>query len=117
MKHLATSPESCDGERPLPAAASASRISRKLVWSAAACGSSTVAHLVLLLALGLAMVSLPVREAPMRTLISEPERLPEELTARLPTQIQPAPPDVVQRCRDFALRQRAGNKPIDRPSS
>ncbi len=92
MKHLATSPESCEGERPLPAAGSASRISRKLVWSAAACGSSTVAHLVLLLALGLAMVSLPVREKPIINITSEPERLREELTARLPTQIQPAPP-------------------------
>ena len=51
-------------EEELPPEEESRPMSRKLVWGLAACGSSMVVHLVLLLALGLAMVSTPNKTPP-----------------------------------------------------
>jgi hypothetical protein len=66
-------------------------LSRRVVWMLAASGSSMVVHLVLLLALGLMMVSTPIRKPPPVIQASAPETPPqEEITQKLEQKIQPA---------------------------
>jgi hypothetical protein len=66
-------------------------MSRRVVWGLAACGSSMVVHLALLLALGLGMVSVPVKTPPKIIEASvQEERVQEEITQKLEQKIQPA---------------------------
>lgn len=67
-------------------------ISRRVVWSLAAGGSSTVVHLLLILILGLVVVSMPLRTSPMIMPQLMTERLPQELPERLQTEIRAVPP-------------------------
>jgi hypothetical protein len=66
-------------------------MSRKLVWGLAACGSSMVVHLALLLVLGLTMLDNTIKKPPPSIQASvQPEREQEEITQKLEQKIQPA---------------------------
>jgi len=74
-----------------PEAAASRSFSRNVVWALAAGGSSMMVHLALLLALGLMMVSTPIKQAPkiIQAVVQE-EAPQDEIVQKLQKEITPS---------------------------
>lgn len=89
-KTAAPSPEP-PADEPPPEAAAARSFSRNVVWALAAGGSSMMVHLALLLALGLMMVSTPIKQAPKIIESSVAKDEPQEdIVQKLQKEITPS---------------------------
>lgn len=79
------------GEEPPPEMPSSRSLSRNIVWALAAGGSSMMVHLALLLALGLMVVSTPIKQAPkvLEAAVTKDEPQ-EEIVQKLQKEITPS---------------------------